>query len=316
MSDRDGIDQAGAGAGAGAREARLQASYILHYTLYRDTAFIVDLFSLEHGRLGVVARGARSARPAVRALYQPFRPLLVSWMGEGELRTLVGIEDSGPGLPLEGAALACGYYLNELVLRLLGKEQTQAELFGHYAIALARLGAGDELEGVLRTFELQLLEAIGVLPDLARCVPNGEAVDAAYRYRYYPANAVAERIGRASGHASDLASDLASGMADGPDSGSATSADVRGDGVHDVCEPSAPSQAGRVHADGVTVDDGVDVDGQVLLDMAALDFSAASTREAAKPLHRRLVAEQLGGRPLRSRSLFEAMASVRQERGP
>jgi len=280
-------------------EGRLQASYILHYTPYRDTAFIVDLFSLEQGRLGLVARGARSARPGVRALYQPFRPLLVSWVGGGELRTLVGIEESGPALPLEGAALACGYYLNELVLRLLGKEQGQAELFGHYTIALSRLGEGDDLESVLRTFELQILETLGVLPDLAHCLPNGDPIQAAHRYRYYPANAIAKRVDSAADSVAESASSRF------PDADAHTDR-AHADRVH----------ADGVHADGVTIDDGVEIDGQVLLDMAALDFGDKRTRDGAKSLQRRLIAEQLGGRPLRSRSLFAAMAPKRKEAEP
>jgi len=290
-------------------EGRLQASYILHYTPYRDTAFIVDLFSLEQGRLGLVARGARSARPGVRALYQPFRPLLVSWMGGGELRTLVGIEESGPALPLEGAALACGYYLNELILRLLGKEQGQAELFGHYAIALSRLGEGDDLESVLRTFELQILETIGVLPDLAHCLPNGEPIQAAHRYRYYPANAIAKRVDSAADSVAESASSRF------PDADAHTDR-AHADRAHTDRAHTDRARFDGVHADGVTIDDGVEIDGQVLLDMAALDFSDKRTRDGAKSLQRRLIAEQLGGRPLRSRSLFAAMAPKRKEADP
>lgn len=253
-------------------ESTLRPSYILHYTPYRDTSFIVDLFSLDQGRLGLVARNARGAKPLTRALYQPFRPLLVSWMGGGELRTLTGIEDSGAALPLDGASLACGYYVNELVLRLLGKDQPQGELFGHYAIALARLAHGDALEIVLRTFELQLLQTIGVLPDLSRCTSDGSAIEADRSYRFHPANAVAVLI---------------------PND-------------HDSRSKS-PDNAGYLHPDGMTADEGIVVDGRTLLDMAALDFDSATTREQAKSLNRQLVAEQLGGRPLRSRSMFEAL---------
>ena len=266
-------------------ETTLQAAYLLHYTPWRDTSFIVDLFTLEHGRLGLVARGARSAKPRTRALYQPFRPLLVSWVGGGELRTLTGIEESGAALPLAGASLASGYYVNELVLRLLGKEQPQPELFAHYALALAELAdaaAGASVEATLRRFELQLLETIGVLPDLARCTPDGSEVEPERRYRFHPASALAVPHGAAS-EAPGPALAIPKRPAD----------DV-------VAEP-------ELHADGVTRETGVDVGGRTLLDMAALDFGRERTLEEAKPLTRRLVAAQLGGQPLRSRSLFAAL---------
>ena len=270
-------------------ETTLRAGYLLHYTPWRDTSFIVDLFTLEHGRIGLMAKGARSAKPRTRALYQPFRPLLVSWYGDGELRTLTGIEESGSVVPLEGAALASAYYLNELVLRLLGKDQPQPELFAHYALALATLAEPDDggIESALRTFELQLLETIGVLPDLARCAPGGRAIESGRRYRFHPANALAVPLGPA------------------PDGGAA-------DGVGGLAIPKRPGGSDAVaehdvYPDGVTRDDGVEIGGRTLLDMAALDFSDAGTRDEAKALMRRLVAEQLGGRPLRSRSMFEAL---------
>jgi len=262
----------------------LQASYLLHYTPWRDTSFIVDLFTLGQGRLGLMAKGARGGKARTRALYQPFRPLLVSCHGDGELRTLTGIEESGPVVVLEGAALACGYYLNELVLRLLGKEQPAPTLFAHYALALAMLESGDGLETTLRTFELQLLETVGVLPDLARCTPDGTPIDAGRRYRFHPANALAVPI-------------------DG--------AGIDGVAERGLAIPKRPD-AGRageygVHADGVTLDEGVELGGQTLLDMAALTFEARTTRDEAKTLMRRLIAVQLGGKPLRSRSMFEAL---------
>ena len=132
----------GSGIGTGSGDTVLQAAYVLHYTPFRDTSFIVDFFTLEQGRIGLVARGARSAKSRTRALYQPFRPVLVTWIaGKGDLHTLTGIEESGPALDMGNSALACGYYLNELVLRLVGKSQAMPELFAHYALALANLSA-------------------------------------------------------------------------------------------------------------------------------------------------------------------------------
>lgn len=189
----------------------LQPSWLLHHTPYRDTSLILELFTLEHGRMALMARSARAARPAVRALYQPFRGLLISWTGGGELKTLIGIEASGRPLDLAERPLACAYYLNELVLRLLGKAQPQPELFGYYALALAELDAGAEVEGVLRAFELRLLDALGVLPDFVHATRDGSAVLPEARYRFHPGNAVAVRIddidGDAGWHADGMTPD-------------------------------------------------------------------------------------------------------------
>jgi len=146
----------------------LQPGYILHYREYQDASFIVDAFTLTHGRVSLFARSARQSRPAVRALYQPFRPLLLSWVGSGDLRTLTGIEDSGKALDLQHLRLACGYYINELVLRLLGKDEPNDAVFAYYALALSELAQPElDHEAILRIFELQLLDVMAVLPDFS-----------------------------------------------------------------------------------------------------------------------------------------------------
>ncbi len=267
-------------------EVRLEPSWILHTTAYRDTSLVVDLWTLSHGRQALMARGARSARPAVRALYQPFRPLLLSWTGAGDMKTLIGIEEAGRPHALDDRALACAYYCNELILRVLGKHQPQPELFGHYAVALAELAADTDIEICLRTFELQLLEAHGVLPDLEHPLRGGARVEPGHRYRYHPANAVAVPIvdepvyGRLKPERRGL--------------------DAGGTGIADG--------DAAWHADGVTADEGVEVSGDTLLAMARLDFSSRSVRDEARPLMKRLLHQQLGDRPLNSRALFGALS--------
>ena len=271
-------------------EVRLEPSWILHTTARGDTSLVLDLFTLGHGRQALMARSARAARPAVRALYQPFRPLLVSWAGEGAVRTLIGIEEAGEGVPgggahaLEGTALACAYYCNELVLRLLGKGEPQAELFAHYSLALAELGAGAEVETVLRTFELQLLGATGTLPDLEFAVRGGARVDPGRRYRYHVANAVAVEVRDETVHG--RLKPERRGLDDGP-------------GIADG--------DAAWHADGVTPDEGVEVAGATLLAMARLDFDDPVVRAEARPLMKRVLHERLGGRGLNSRALFGAL---------
>ena len=272
---------------SGADEVRLEPSWILHTTAYRDTSLVVDLFTLSRGRQALMARSARAARPAVRALYQPFRPLLVSWTGGGDVKTLIGIEESGRPHALAGTPLACAYYCSELVLRLVGKGQAQAELFAHYSLALAQLASGEDVETVLRTFELQLLDAVGTLPDFARAVRGNRAVEAGARYRYHVANAVAVPVRDETVHG--RLKPERRGLDDGP-------------GIADG--------DAAWHADGVTPDEGVEVSGRTLLAMARLDFDDPAVRVEARPLMKRLVHDRLGGRGLSSRALFGALSGA------
>lgn len=268
----------------------LQPAYILHYTEWQESSYIVDAFTLSHGRISMMAKSARASRSGVRALYQPFRPLLLSWVGHSDMRTLTGIEEAGAAIPLADIALACGYYVNELLLRLLGKDQPNTEVFAHYVVTLADLAAIGEpgqpsMEAVLRTFELQLLEALAVLPDLARCTPNGARVEADRDYRYHPANAVAIARNR------PLDSDASLGIQ--------KDKTLMGEG--DSRDPS-------LHADGMTLDEGIVVSGSTLLALATLELDSPDVLKEARRLMRQILRVHLGDRPLRSRELFESLA--------
>lgn len=269
----------------GSISTSLQAGYILHYTQWQETSFIVDAFTLEHGRIALIAKSARASKPRVRALYQPFRPLLISWVGVGDLRTLTGIEESGQALRMADAPLACAYYINELVLRLLGKDHPQPMIFAHYALALSELDSQQvSMEVVLRTFELQLLEALGILPNLANCTPDGSDVDPDVEYRFHPANAVAV-----------------------PQSGSSHAA-IYGIQKEKTLMGEGDSRNASIHPDGMTADKGILVSGATLMAMAQLDFHSADALGEAKKIMRPLLRVQLGDRPLKSRELFEALA--------
>ena len=280
----------------GSVSTTLQAAYILHYRQYQESSFIVDAFTLAHGRVTLMARSARASKPRTRALYQPFRPLLLSWVGASDLRTLTGIEESGQAMSMENAQLACGYYINELVLRLLGKDQPQPAVFAYYSLALAELSAqpagsanthrDSALQVTLRTFELQLLDALGVLPDLRYCTPDGSAVEPDSQYRYHPANAVAVPVNSKTDGSLPL--------------GIQKEKTRMGEG---------DSRNASVQADGVTADDGVLISGESLLSLAALEFPSDKVLEDAKQLMRRILRVHLGDRPLNSRELFASLAS-------
>jgi DNA repair protein RecO (recombination protein O) len=165
-----------------------EPAFVLHTYPYRETSLIVEAFTSGYGRVAMVARGAKRPRSELRGLLQAFQRLSLSWAGGGELKTLIKAEWRG-GLPLlSGAALLCGFYLNELLLKLMAREDAHPGLFDDYAAALQALSgetAGSEQAAVLRRFEVQLLAAMGYAMQLARDVDNA-AIDPARLYHYVP----------------------------------------------------------------------------------------------------------------------------------
>ena len=139
----------------------LQPAYVLHARAYRETSQLVEIFSRDFGRVGMVARGTRSGKSKVRNLLQPFRPLLVSWTQRGELGTMTAADQVAAPPALQGEALFCGLYLNELMMRLLHRGDPHPELFERYREILSSLAAGGALQPALRVFEKNLLDATG-----------------------------------------------------------------------------------------------------------------------------------------------------------
>lgn len=139
----------------------LQPAYLLHRKPYRDTSLILEAITPEYGRVGLVAKGARRPRSRLPGLLQPFLPLLLSWSGRGELFTLTDAEGRGPLVMPPGRLSISGFYLNELLLRLLPRDDPHEALFHAYGEALGRLARDSEAEWGLRLFEKRLLEAMG-----------------------------------------------------------------------------------------------------------------------------------------------------------
>jgi DNA repair protein RecO (recombination protein O) len=174
---------------------QLKPAYLLHRRPFRDSSELLDIFSLEYGRLGLVARGLSRRRRggSLAALLQPFRPLLISFSGKGELLTLTGAEVGGALAPLHGEALLSAFYLNELVLRLLQRFEAQPAVFAAYAAALGELSEAvatvnlrRELEPALRRFEFALLEELGYAVDLTRVAQTGEPLRKEAQYNLVP----------------------------------------------------------------------------------------------------------------------------------
>lgn len=160
-----------------------QRAYLLHSYPYSETSLIVDVFSRNHGRIPVLARGARRPRSALRGVLIGFQPLELGWFGSGEVKTLAKAEWSG-GLPLlHGRCLLLGYYLNELLIRLLPREDAHSQLFDAYEAALQALAGGGADAPELRRFEKSLLREIGYGLLLDRDA-DGRAISPAARYAY------------------------------------------------------------------------------------------------------------------------------------
>jgi len=161
-----------------------QPGFVLHSRPYRETSLIVEAFTRDHGRMPLMARGARRSRSALRGTLLPFQPLSLSWSGRSELRTLTRAEWRGAYSPLRGQALICGFYLNELLLKLLARDDPHERLFTAYEEALAGLGADAEHSPVLRRFEIGLLRELGYAVILDRDVERGEPVAREGSYVY------------------------------------------------------------------------------------------------------------------------------------
>src|SRR5215210_7955629 len=139
------------------RRADHQEGYVLHTYAYKETSLIVEAFTRNFGRVALLARGARRPRSAMRGVLLSFHPLRLSWSGGVEsaasLGNLISAEWSGALQPLGGRALMCGFYLNELLLRLLPRDDAHEALFEVYASALQDLSQGAVYTVVLRGFE-------------------------------------------------------------------------------------------------------------------------------------------------------------------
>jgi len=164
-----------------------QAAYVLHAYPYRETSLIVEAFTERFGRVAMVAKGAKRPRSEMRGVLQAFQPLALSWAGTAEVKTLVKAEWRG-GMPLpRGAALLSGFYLNELLLKLLPREDAHPALWRDYDVALRALVADDAppaQAATLRRFELCLLAELGYALSLAHDAATGEAIEAGQRYHY------------------------------------------------------------------------------------------------------------------------------------
>lgn len=180
----------------------MDRAYVLHTYPYRETSLILQAWTEKHGRLGLVAKGARRPKSASRSLLVPFQPLVIDWFGKGELRTLKTAEPAAPATPLGGQALLSAFYLNELLLKLTTRDDPHEALFTAYDEAVTALrgisrmhvapGAPEDaaargqgsVEPVLRRFELALLREVGYALELTREAGTHAPIVAEREYFY------------------------------------------------------------------------------------------------------------------------------------
>ena len=165
-------------------EVLLERAFVLHHRPFRNTSQLVDCLTHSHGRAGLVARGSRRARSGHRALLQPFLPLRLSWIRRGELGSLVHVEAESASFELRGDSLLAGFYVNELVLRLLARSDVNHEVFSCYSECLQTLASGTGIARTLRLFELAFLRALGYGIELDRDVLSGEPLQAEAAYSF------------------------------------------------------------------------------------------------------------------------------------
>jgi DNA repair protein RecO (recombination protein O) len=176
------------------RELRIggQPGFVLHSYPYKETSLIIDLFSRDHGRVALIAKGAKRPHSRLRGVLQTFQPLSVGWSGKSEVRTLTAAEWVGGMLPLEKSGLLCGFYLNELLVRMIARDDPHPVLFDHYVATLNQLAHNEPAPIVLRKFELALLKETGVAADLTVSARSARAVQPDQAYVVDPEHGVRE----------------------------------------------------------------------------------------------------------------------------
>lgn len=156
----------------------LAPAYVLHARPFGDTSLLLEIFTASHGRVGLIAKGARAPKSRKRVLLQVLQPLLISWRESGELGTLTGVESAAAAVSLSGEPLFCAWYANELLLKLCTRHQAHPLLFAAYARLLLRLA--NDAEAALRTFERVLLDELGYGLELPESLLPAET------YHYLP----------------------------------------------------------------------------------------------------------------------------------
>jgi len=177
-----------------------EPGFVIHTRPYSESSLFVELFTRQYGRLTTIAKGARRQKSKFRGALLPFRPLSTGWTGKGELPVLTLAEPAGLWAEIRGQSIPCGFYVNELIIKLLHRFDPHPELFDYYAETMARLRRGEARESILRLFEKRLLGEIGYAMNLEHEADRQREIRPDGRYRYIPQlGAVAEDDARQGG---------------------------------------------------------------------------------------------------------------------
>jgi DNA repair protein RecO (recombination protein O) len=163
-----------------------QPAFLLHSRPFRETSLIIEVFTRQYGRVGLLARGVRNPKSRKRALVMPFQPLLLAWSGKGELPLLTGIEITGPARELRSEQRYVAFYLNELLLKLLHRHDAHETLYDFYSKSLDELYQGVQIQHALRRFEKELLSQTGYGLILDCEAESSRPVSIERNYHYVP----------------------------------------------------------------------------------------------------------------------------------
>ena len=166
------------------KRVQQQPGFVLHHRPFRDTSQILDILTRDHGRIAVVARGSRGSKSRLAGVLRPFLPLRVSWVAKSDLGTLTGAEAAGAPGRLHGDALLSAYYVNELMLNFLHRDDSQPEIFALYGHVIAALGQETDVAATLRDFELELLGLLGYAISLDHESGSHQALDPNQSYDF------------------------------------------------------------------------------------------------------------------------------------
>ncbi|MBE9516606.1 MAG: DNA repair protein RecO [Proteobacteria bacterium] len=161
-----------------------EPAFILHQRPYRETSTLVELFTLNHGRIGAVAKGARRQSKKGNDPLVPFQPYIVGWFGRGELVTITQLESNGCAANLQGERLYCALYMNELLMRLLHHHDPHENLFRIYGDALGQLERASDVQSPLRLFERDLLTELGYGLVLDHDIQDNSSIESDVVYDY------------------------------------------------------------------------------------------------------------------------------------
>lgn len=169
-----------------ANPAPFEKAFVLHKKDYSETSYIVDFFTAQHGKITLIAKGAKRARSPLKAILQPFTPLLIRFSGKSSLKNLIQAEAISLALPMVTNALFNGFYINELLMRTLANENAEGAnlLFKQYTDCLINLSKGENIVASLRIFEFQLLKALGYSVNFQNCIATNKPIEPNLIYQF------------------------------------------------------------------------------------------------------------------------------------